>query len=570
MKKFQMENDFVKYLSYINDEKDKYLIIIAIKDTIGFFLDSNICVALSNLGLKTFNCVENIEDLHWRGYAAVIDHGKVLFESLARRDEAVWTRENIHGQEVDIFSGSLHSGNIASIIIQSEEYAVNKRGFNICIASLEDNIVFDSVAFDTHSETKKAIRLSDYRTISVIPHEKDDLIIKNINDVKKRLNIECIIPKFDLVHEDNQQQIKVRVFFFGWYPLWNAMESVVNAFEEDETYDVCVIMETLDRTTRDCLIRGGHNVIETRDYDIEKDKPVIAIYNNCYKHYMDYSTIKYKVLIPAGIVGGHMRNFGMNTMTNYIAKMKKRVDGIFVEKNIYDHIKDGAKQNVFPFGNPKFDLIYNKINNTKLPSEWGKLKGKKTILWAFDHHWYTSNVTFDLYARHFFEYFEMNDELALLIRPHANYPRELIADGIWNRRDVEILKRYCINSVNIIWDDSLDYGAAYSLAKAVITDVNCGITISAMPLNVPIAVLLRFDGNKCEPQYKEVYDSLYHINGREELVSFFDMVRAGNDPLQDKRNDIKDDCISNFDGGNGKRIKACIEKTYRNIIQNGG
>ncbi len=98
--------------------------------------------------------------------------------------------------------------------------------------------------------------------------------------------------------------------------------------------------------------------------------------------------------------------------------------------------------------------------------------------------------------------------------------------------DLELLRLFCKNSENIVWDETLDYSYAYSIADAVITDINCGISISALPLDIPVAVLERYDGNHCEPLYPEVYQSLYKICSLEDLEEFTDMVAREEHPMK--------------------------------------
>jgi hypothetical protein len=83
-----------------------------------------------------------------------------------------------------------------------------------------------------------------------------------------------------------------------------------------------------------------------------------------------------------------------------------------------------------------------------------------------------------------------------------------------------------------------------------------------MALDVPLAVLNRFDCEKCEPNYPEVAEALYSINNAKELDDFVKIVVDNADPMKEKRNEVKSRYITNFDGKNGQRIKEFIVNEY--------
>lgn len=569
---FRNISDFIKYLDALSGLK-KYIIIIAAKDTIGFNVGKDGYDAFKKLGLKKLGDGKDNLFCHWKGYAAVLSEGKVLYEELSEVDGCVNFRQTIGKNLLDIFSGSLHAGNTASILINGEEYAVNERGFNIVVVSPVNGAVLDSIAFDTHAKERSGTRSGSYNQERILPKTPDTMLIRNLSEVRERLKLENLLPeqvteKATYQMADFPVKIKVRVFFWGAYNLWSAMQSVVEAFKKDDRFELLIVCETNDIDTLVCVRQYGLYIQHVK-YNIQTDEPDIIIYNWA-NFFENSNSAKLRVYIPSVMIDGSERD--TQQLIEFCQKKLRdemKADVCFCEKNLYKRflgIDTGAKWVVS--GNPKLDLIYEKTKfPPQMPSSWKKLKDKKVILWAFDHNWNTTGVTFDLYAQAFFKYFSECRELGLIIRPHLCYPRELVSQRIWTVQDLQSLKQYCENTPNIIWDDSFDYGLAYSMADAVITDINCGITISALPLEVPIAVLQRFDGYPGVPQYPDVMKAMYQITGLEELFAFFEMILRGEDTLKESRQAIKEEYIANFDGKNGQRIKEKIVEMYNERVK---
>lgn len=553
---------------------ENLMVIISVKDTFGAFLEKEDIDIFKELGLYRLSVLEKAGKLERRkGFVAVLADSDVIFQELSEKNASVHFHKKIGRYEVDAFSSPYSGLNISSILIDDEEYSVNERGINIVVLNTKTDTVIDSVAFDTGVKEKKAVRLFRYIEPRVLPREKNALFLRDIEKVKDRLKLTNLLPNYEWVSSSKDlnsvfnNKIKVRFFFYGAYNLWNAMESVAKAFSMDDRYDVLVVMTNRDilYKTVICIGKGGFTVIHDDDYDIEKDRPDIAIYN-WHSYYRNCSSVKLKVLVAAGLVTGTLATFDIRSFCRKIVNDKNDIDYIitekFIQKMVVDH--DPKKNGKWVgFGNPKFDLIYeNVINHPPLPEGWKKIEGKKVILWAFDHGWYTKNATFDLFAKEFFEYFSEKKDMALIIRPHRSYPAELLSKGVWSANDLAVIKNYCETTLNIIWDDTFDYGLSYAVADAIITDVNCGITISALPLKKPLAVLLRFDEGSPEPEQPEVIDALYKINSYSELSVFLNMISEDKDPMYKRRMSVKERFISDFDGKNGQRIKDFIVGAY--------
>ena len=585
---YQKEENFAQYISKLTKLKD-HIVIISIRDTFGFFLRQPDIDALKSFGLKEID-YENIRNNHWKGYAAVISRQKVVFEKMGARDESVRFSGDVEGVSLDVLSAPLKNICISSVLINGEEYSLDRRSFNIVVYYLPKAIITDSVSFDLHAREQTCFRNLDntYRIFKSRP--KRSLLIRDIEPLINRLKLENIfsataVDKAKLKIKDMEvspvsdekaadKKIRVRFFYWGWFTFWNAIESVIENFRDDSKYDVLFVYLSLNNDEAiQRLSKAGIKAVSDDAYEIEKDKPDIAVFNYAPGFYKDCSSIKLRVYINLGLVIGiHEKRNPDMVLHHLCGRLQGNMDMIIVEKNLYSEViksKNCQIHKWFPMGNPKFDSIYKKVHSQKeIPMVWDKIKGKKIILWAFDHEWDTVSVTFDLYVKAFIDYFNENNDMALIIRPHPNYSYELIRRGIWSQEDLEVVKEICDQSNNIIWDESADYGIAYKLSHAVITDINCGITVSALALDKPLAVLHRFDAdNPQEPQHPEIMENIYNIYGKDDLYDFFRMIEKGEDYLKEERKMIIEKYISHFDGKNGERIKDFVEERYNEITQ---
>ncbi|HKL94462.1 MAG TPA: polysaccharide pyruvyl transferase family protein [Clostridia bacterium] len=137
--------DIYKYVPELSDNRDKYVIIISAKDTIGHNLNDKIETMFLKLGVKT-----HLKDKHWRSYIAIFNKGKNVFEVLGDNEEPSFFSGDISRHKFDISSKVYRNGNLAEIKIDGKDYSVNNRGMNIVVYDTEKELVVDSVCFDTH------------------------------------------------------------------------------------------------------------------------------------------------------------------------------------------------------------------------------------------------------------------------------------------------------------------------------------------------------------------------------------------------------------------------------------
>ena len=107
--------------------------------------------------------------------------GIVIHEKLNKTDGYDYFIDTIDYINLFIVSKAYKYGNLASICINGEEYAVNKRGVNIVVFDMNRQKVVDSVAFDTHVP-----KLTCTRNTSIL--SADDAVRIDIYNLSNRLN----------------------------------------------------------------------------------------------------------------------------------------------------------------------------------------------------------------------------------------------------------------------------------------------------------------------------------------------------------------------------------------------
>ncbi len=132
-----------QYLEKLADHTKDHIIIIAVKDTPGLSLSEEIAQCFHNLGLKT-----DLKDKHWNSYAAILDNGTPIFESIS--PEEIAHTEVTEKLNIELKSANLKAGNITKIAVGGKEYSVNRRGFNIVVINKQFGKIVDSVCLDFH------------------------------------------------------------------------------------------------------------------------------------------------------------------------------------------------------------------------------------------------------------------------------------------------------------------------------------------------------------------------------------------------------------------------------------
>lgn len=371
----------------------------------------------------------------------------------------------------------------------------------------------------------------------------------------------------DTRQNEKHERIKVRILYQS-KSIWNAIKTIWSAFQEDSSCDTLILHGYfIDRKMQENFDSLGIKCVKIEDYCVQEDRPDVLIIASPYDNISQIDREYCKLIVAASMqlvrYSNNMKEFW---------KLQKRGFGRFqpdyflFDSLLYREIMESeyASPKIIEMGNAKFDGIYEACKNKQYKPGWEKLKGKKVILWATDHGigdgMVAKHLTFDLYAKTIFQYAKDNQDVGIIFRPHPTFINELLNNLLWSRADLEGLRKYCEQSPNIIFDDSLTYDSAYSIADGILTDAFCGMTCSALPTLKPICLTYRNVGDMTyHEELAKCYDSAYC---QEDIISFMDKIKNDQDTTLDLRKEACEKYIKHFDGKNGWRIKEFIKQKY--------
>lgn len=469
--------------------------------------------------------------------------------------------------------------NTKPVLIIDNEYEKYHSGIENSLY-LKEHYEKDTVVLLTIEDEELNRKMEEYlRTF--VPRDR---IVNFFCPVKKEKNSRVIVNQFSLdnilpdfkgtehicmKHECNGK-IKVR-FLHSSYVFWNTIRTICAAFKEDKKYDILIVLREDDSDImKEQMIREGYSYVMVSEYDVKEDLPDIMVLYHPWERSVIKDCREYTNLIVAATLMLIRYGYSLDEMwkTMRIGFGRFKPDYYLFDSLLYEEIKNSEyySNQIIEMGNAKFDGIYQAgISEKVYPNGWEKLKGKKVILWCTDHGFQDGNevtdyITFDLYAKYIFQYALKHPEMGIIMRLHRSFVRDLLEQHFWTQEDVTVLRRYCEETANIIWDETDTYDTAYALSDAILTDALCGITCSALPTLKPICVMYR--DRQVKVFHRELTDCYYSAYTADDLRTFFEMTGRGEDRMYELRKAASGKFVKNFDGKNGKRIKDFIEDKY--------
>lgn len=602
-------SDAKEYLSSLNRTRN-CLVIAAVRDNIArLAFGGELEHPWRDLGF--FADLASSQMYGYSGYIGIRNGPEVVFERAGERNEPVFYEGAIAGLSLMVKSAPYWGDDVAEIFVNGQNLAVNGRGLNIVVWDKKYGRVMDSVCIDTcvpqltftrrevglpvslqvHMEMRQKVWRARHRLRSFMGIKDFNLLPalppaatppsaefgENKEYWQRQLSPQRLFPKAF-------PKIKVRIMYEYGRNFFNCIDTLLDAFSSDARFDICIVCfekYVLDEGGEWINEKGASGVF-WNEYHIEQDKPDITILTfanvllperkSCFVQCRRYA--KLCVAFPFSINHDHP-DFKESIGSCAPRLQKIGLDYCFWDSMFYKKlVQEGCDvSHCVEMGNPKFDTIYKKLSNpVVLPPKWEKIRGKKVFLWATDHYFVSDNFTFHQYISAVLHYFEMHPDTALIWRPHIAFISELRGieapglvreiGALWSQSDFDTLRRWFDESPNLIWDEMPDYSCAYAAADAIITDVRCGITVSALPTGKPLCVFYHMGGSEVSEEFPELIDNLYQVRSEEEAIDFFEMVRRGEDPMKEQREKAFHECVYAFDGQNGRRMKDFIAQKY--------
>ncbi len=392
-------------------------------------------------------------------------------------------------------------------------------------------------------------------------------------DLKKKLDYRSVFgKKYKLQEKGNQLNLISNEDII--FVILSQFEWIVVKSVYDNCQDLnCAVIVCGDLALLQRLGEEGVTCCSAYDYSLEERRPHAVVYvNDFVQNYSQYS-FEYKrakkyadmiIFIPFDMV-----IYGKDKIKQLSQRyLRQNADMVFVNPDYYEKFRP-YQNNMFLEGNPKFDYIYEKINNrVAIPDHWEvKIKDRPIVLWGNTHGMSEQGISdlysFDLWFKVIVNYFLEHREYVLIFRPHTYIFDELIMRGIWSYQDCKTFEKMFQSEDNFILDLEKDYGISYNISNALISDAS-GLLLSYLSTGKPIiyTATARLDYSFSDPKLIEHY---YIARNSKELDFCMDEIFKHNDPLNEKRLQTKERYIPKFDGKIGFRIAKAIKKRLKGL-----
>ena len=453
------------------------------------------------------------------------------------------------------------------------------------LLGVEDNLL-NKKMYEELSEIFAEERIINFK----VPY---DNTVQRMSETHESLKVRNLFPDADFQAADmKEKNKKISLVFYvkNAASSWGGIKSLYDCFLEDDKYHVVVVPGGIADSgalyMRENVKRLQKDKVEIVDEDnlLEHLNPEVVIMTG-YAPMMETCS-----LAAVRILGGAKLSIGIY---NRLLDVGINGDGRHIERNmnhgsmalcdyciadtslyrlITKDATEAEKGKYVELGHPKFDNVWGALHKNNCPPTWEKLKGKKVVLWAPVHGlngdgigwwWYT----FDIYAKHIIEYAVQHEEIGLIVRLQNVLVWELLELGIWKYKELEVIRKYCEESPNIVFDENSSYVDAYSVMDGVITDSLASVEHTALPTLKPICIAHRDRAkDRAEaarmPALERYENILYNAYSLEDIDTFFGYIASGKDPMFDIRREKMGDYVKSCDGKNAQRIKDFIEKKY--------
>ena len=140
-------NEIEAYLDKLNEVKNDFAILLAVKDTAGSNMSDAVLGKLKQLGF------ESISKQLWVMYAGAICNGEKIVDTVSKKtEERVEIKFEFNNYKFDLTSEAWKTGNRAAILVNGIDFACNRRGINIVVYDTKNDTPVDSIYYDSHQE----------------------------------------------------------------------------------------------------------------------------------------------------------------------------------------------------------------------------------------------------------------------------------------------------------------------------------------------------------------------------------------------------------------------------------
>lgn len=402
-------SDAKEYITRLTRTKN-CIVIAAVRDNLGSGLPGELVDLWGNLGFSA-----DLTAHPMSGYVGIRNGHDIVYEKLGELDETVSYEGKIAGLSLKIKSAPYWCDNVAEVVLNGQELAVNGRGLNIVVWDKKNYCIVDSVCMDTCvpqiTFTRREvglpvnvqIHMELRRKVWHIRHRLRNFL--GLRDFNMPLPVTAPPPEFKEKEYWQRQlspqrlfpaafpKIKVRIIFEYGSIFYNCIDTLLKSFCSDARFDVCVVFfltEVFQNGGGKWAEERGATSIPWENYSIEQDKPEIVILTftsflpperkPCYAQCGKYATLC--IALPYSL------NQDIDRFKESVGSCAPRLQNMGIDYCIWDSmfykhlVQEGYDvSHCAEMGNPKFDTIYKRLSKpAALPENWEKIRGKRVFL----------------------------------------------------------------------------------------------------------------------------------------------------------------------------------------------
>lgn len=388
---------------------------------------------------------------------------------------------------------------------------------------------------------------------------------------------------------------KINVVFVCWRPaVWGSLKTVYEAMKSDDAFDVKII--TIPNKKQLPKLGLNHDNYESEGAEsFWKGDDVIAGYNYETKDWFDLQLLKadyvcfqqpYNVCRTVAEKSWVVNKYAKIFYVAYYAFIDcKEDDFINRDTTPLDFMKDVSLYFAQNEAEKKFisnrmkeaDNISCKVIKTGFPcydnlikdydikeSSWTK-KNEDRFKLIWTPRWCTNenNCHFFTYKQELVNYCNDKSDIDFVFRPHPQMFLNFASTGELSEKEANDYKRIFADSDNMTIDVSKDYHPTFYTASCMITDIS-SVVPEFFLTGKPIIYCHRKGSFNSFSKDKGYSSGFYWVENWNELKDTLDMLRSGNDPLKEKRQELIN---SNFfipKEGAGFLIKEAIKQDFLN------
>lgn len=376
----------------------------------------------------------------------------------------------------------------------------------------------------------------------------------------------------------NIEKIKV-VFLCQYIPCWNKLSRIFEEMQHDSRFDVKIIAipEKINNIDTENYIyfskRYGKGVVidaykESTWYDIMVENPDYVFLQRPYDQYL-----------PELYRSKNISKYAKVLYVSYGYLLTDTDREICAEKrffrNVYMYFAENTYQcecNIKRFKRAHenswmktLDLGYPSLENFILKEDTSSKCEETRFLWTprWTEDKEVGGSSFMKYKDSIVEYVKKKDNVKFIFRPHPMMFEHFISVGRLSENDKENYVKIFDDNKRFVYDRSGDYAPVFWNTDILITDYS-SIIVEYFLTEKPI---IYCDVGIKDPDkvFRKIMEGMYVVSTWSQVQEMLDKLISGEDPLKEKRREIKNLIFGQDIPGTSKRIIDSIVNDYKGM-----